>query len=214
MSETLLNYITCYPGGFKMISETVAAITQFLFIGKQIDELGKYKLILVLGNDDITGTISALRKILSHNCLVDGGRIILSGNVGVLNKDNPPEADRLLAEAVSEGISKELFILDTKATNTLENFRYSKEIIVAHGGFDKYCSILCIGKAFMMRRAKMCALACDYPIERMDFFGTVDRLGRNIGHDSWWKSETARIRVLEELRRIAEYALKGDIRID
>lgn len=65
----------------------------------------------------------------------------------------------------------------------------------------------------MSRRAKMCTSACGYPAETIDFYGTVDKKGMNIGPDTWWKSEAAVKRVLEELKRLAEYSLKGDLSI-
>lgn len=65
----------------------------------------------------------------------------------------------------------------------------------------------------MSRRAKMCASACGYPAEAIDFYGTVDKKGKNIGSDSWWTNEAAVKRVLEELKRVAEYSLKGDLSI-
>ena len=34
---------------------------------------------------------------------------------------------------------------------------------------------------------------------------------RNIKKENWWKDEVAKTRVLEELRRIGEYTLKGDL---
>lgn len=68
-----------------------------------------------------------------------------------------------------------------------------------------------IGRAFMTRRAKMCTAACGYPTEKIDFYGTVDRTGKNIGPDSWWKSSDATKRVLEEIERVAKHSLKGDL---
>lgn len=194
-------------------SETIDAITDFLFIGKPLPELGLYNLVIVLGNDDITGTIKELQSIHSTGHLSDNCHIILSGNVGSLNQGKRPEAERLFEEALSVGMPADLFWIENQATNALENYLFSKKIIEEHGGFKSFKSILCIGKAFMMRRSKMAAVACGYPAERLDFFGTVDRAGRNIGADTWWQSDDAQKRVMEELGRISTYTLKGDISI-
>ena len=43
------------------------------------------------------------------------------------------------------------------------------------------------------------------------YYPIVDVKGKNIGKDSWWSSEESIKRVLEELRRISEYTLKGDL---
>lgn len=64
-----------------------------------------------------------------------------------------------------------------------------------------------------MRRASMYAAKLDYPTNRMQYFGTVDVEGRNIGKDSWWKSQPAIDRVLAEIRRIGEYGINGDLSI-
>ena len=194
-------------------SETMNAITNFLFIGKELQELGQYDLVLVLGNDDIKGTVNEILTLYSNKIFTQNCRIILSGNVGSINHGKPPEAERLFSELISAGMRKEMLFMEKRATNALENYRFSKDIIDSLGGFDAFSSILSIGKAFMMRRAKMSAVACSYPIGKMDFFGTVDRAGRNIGPDTWWETESACTRVMEEIGRISNYTIKGDISI-
>ena len=78
---------------------------------------------------------------------------------------------------------------------------------------DKFSSILCIGKAFLMRRASMYAAKLEYPREKMQYYGTVDTHGKNIGADSWWKSEDAINRVMAEIERIVKYYAGGDLSI-
>lgn len=107
----------------------------------------------------------------------------------------------------------DLFIKERQATNAYQNFLYSKQIIMDLGGFERFPSILCIGKAFLLRRASMYAAKLGYPADKMQYYGTVDHEGRNIGKDTWWKSDTAIERVLAEIKRIGEYGLKGDLSI-
>ena len=59
----------------------------------------------------------------------------------------------------------------------------------------------------------MYAAKLGYPVEKMQYYGTVDREGRNIGKDCWWESQTAIERVLAEIKRIGEYGLSGDLSI-
>lgn len=115
---------------------------------------------------------------------------------------------------IRKGLPEKQFILEPESSNAYENFLFSKNKIDELGGFDHFQSILCIGQAFLLRRAKMCAARCNYPSKKMNYYGTVDRGGRNIGPDSWWQSEVARTRVLEEIGRISTYTLKGDLSID
>lgn len=192
-------------------SETVKSITDFLFIGKPENQLGIYELIIFLGNDDIDGNANALKFLWNTGHITCKSKVILSGKVGLLNQGKEPEADRLFHAAVSLGLPADIFLLERESTNALENFKCSKPIAESIKSLDDFDRILCIGRAFMTRRAKMCAAACGFPTEKIDFFGTVDKKGKNIGPDSWWKSEAAIKRVLEELKRIAEYSLKGDL---
>ena len=141
-------------------------------------------------------------------------KIILSGATGTLNEGEELECERLYSCAIDKyHMPPELFLKECKATNTYFNFLYSKELIQQMGGFDSFSSILCIGKAFMLRRASMYAAKLDYPIEKMQYYGTVDKQGKNIGADCWWESETATERVMAEIKRIGEYFEKGDLSI-
>ena len=104
-----------------------------------------------------------------------------------------------------------LFIQENRATNAYENLLFSKELIERLGGFSAFQSILFIGKAFMMRRVSMYAAHLDYPGERLQYFGTVDKNGRNIGPDCWWKTTPATERVMAEIERIGKYYKNGNL---
>ena len=192
-------------------SETIDGITKFLFLGKEEQDLGVYDLVIFLGNNDISGNANALKLLWDTGHITQFSTVILSGNVGLLNQGEEPEAERLFDAAVNLGLPKEIFTLECKATNALENFKYSKPIAESIKPLEGFEKILIIGRAFMTRRAKMCASACGYPTDKIDFYGTIDRAGKNIGPDSWWKSSDATKRVLEELERVAKYSLKGDL---
>lgn len=194
-------------------SETINAITNFLFIGKEESELKTYELVIFLGNDDIEGNANAIKLLWDTGHITSKSMIILSGNVGLLNQGKEAEAIRLFEAVKQLGLPEDIFVLEKQATNALENFKFSKPIAEQIKPLENFDGILCIGRAFMTRRAKMCASACGYPVELIDFYGTVDRKGKNIGSDSWWESDAAIKRVLEELKRVAEYSLKGDLSI-
>lgn len=70
-----------------------------------------------------------------------------------------------------------------------------------------------MSKAFLDRRAKTSA-ACGYPNEIIDFYGTVYEKGNNIGPNTWYQTDVAKKRVIEEVKCIAEYTLKGDISLN
>lgn len=195
-------------------SETIKAITDFLFIGADENDLHPSDLVLVLGNDYIDGTIDVVNTLYQSGKIKQNAKIILSGATGSLNAGKTLECDRLYESAVEKfKMSPELFIKEPQATNAYLNFFYSREIIENLGGFEAFCSILCIGKAFLMRRASMYAAKLSYPLDKMQYFGTVDIEGRNIGPDSWWKSQVSIERVLAEIKRIGEYGISGDLSI-
>lgn len=200
--------MTSYP------SPTIQAITDFLFIEEDPAEIQPCELVLVLGNDYIDGTMEVVRGLYDSGKIRKDAKIILSGATGTLNAGKEPECDRLFTSGTEKfNMPPEVFIKERRASNAAENFSFSKEIILEMGGFDSFESIMCIGKAFLLRRASMYAAKYDYPAGKMHYIGTVDKEGRNIGKNCWWENPTAVERVLAEVRRIGEYGGKGDLSI-
>ena len=103
-----------------------------------------------------------------------------------------------------------MFILEKNATNIYENLYFSKKLI---NDMDKYNNILIIGAAFALRRIKLCASGMNYPLDKMQYVGTVNTEKQNCGKDNWWQNESARLRVYQELERIGKYLVKGDLDI-
>lgn len=191
-------------------SKTVEAITEFIFLRTERLELLPSDLVLVLGNDLIGETIKTVFDLYQSGTIREDAKIILTGATGTLNEGQALECDSFYDCAVKEyHMSSDLFIKESKATNAYLNYLYSKEIIQSLGGFEKFDRILCIGNAFLLRRASMYAAKLGYPEEKMQYFGVVDRSGRNIGADSWWKSDVAISRVMAEVERIGKYYASG-----
>ena len=59
----------------------------------------------------------------------------------------------------------------------------------------------------------MYAAKFGYPFEKMQYYGTVDTEGKNIGPDTWWQSEDARKRVMAEIERIGKYLERFQVAI-
>lgn len=199
---------TVYP------SEVIKMITEFLFIGKPIEELPQVDLILVFGSDFIKGTVDAIEEIIANKKLSQNGHIVFSGATGSLNAGKESEAIRMAAEIKERDIIDERRIsVESNATNAYQNLEFSKVLIENIGGFEKYDKILFVGKAFMLRRTQMCAKRLEYPMEKIYYHGLVDYTARNIAPDNWWIMEDARKRVMEEVERIGKYSAKGDLDI-
>lgn len=197
-----------YPSG------TIKAITELLFIGKEKQELRPSDLVIVLGNEFIDGTIKELQGLYASGIVLTNAKVILTGATGLLNAGSELECKRLYECAVVQyRMPAELFVLEERATNAYENLVFSKEIIKGIGGFSAFNRILFIGKAFMLRRVAMYAARLEYPKEKLQYFGTVDKEGRNIGPDCWWESTAATDRVMAELERIGKYYKDGNLSI-
>ena len=195
-------------------SETIKDITEFLFIGKDKIQIKKSDLVIVLGNDFIEGTVEELFDLYQNEFIEKNATIILSGATGSLNKGKERECVRMYNCAVDKyEMPPELFIKEPNAKNACQNFEYSKRIIDKLGGFERFDSILCIGKAFLLRRASMYASKFGYPANKMQYYGTVDTQGRNIGKNTWWKTDSSIERVMAEIERIGKYYKNGDLSI-
>ena len=140
------------------------------------------------------------------NCLYKQGVIdnetvvVISGNRGLLDNFSGKECENVYDILVNKyGYDRKLFVLEKEANNIFENLLFSKKII---DDFSKYNNILVMGAAFALRRIKMCAGRLDYPLDKLQFVGTVDKDGINCGKDNWWQSEAAKLRVYQELERI------------
>lgn len=191
-------------------SKNVKAITEFLFLGAEKENLKSSDLVLVLGNNLIKETISTVYNLYKAEKIKKDARIILTGATGTLNAGQALECDAFFECAVNEyHMPPELFIKENKATNAYLNFSNSKEIILSLGGFENFERILCVGNAFLLRRASMYASKLKYPEEKMQYYGVVDTNGRNIGPSTWWKSEEAVSRVMAEIERIGKYYTSG-----
>lgn len=195
-------------------SDTIRDITKFLFIGRNKEELKESDLVIVLGNDFIEGTVKELFTLYQNGIILPNAKIILTGATGSLNAGKELECIRMYRCATEDyHMPSELFIREPNAKNACQNFEFSRAIIEDIGGFDAFRNILCIGKAFLLRRASMYAARFQYPSTKMQYYGTVDTEGRNIGPETWWKSEEAAARVMAEIERIGKYYATGDLSI-
>lgn len=196
------------------VSKTIKDITNFLFIGEKKENILPSDLVLVLGNDFIEGTIKEIYNFYSEGKITKNARIILSGATGALDAGKDLECERLYQCAVEKyGMPRELFVKEPYAKNACQNFEFSKGIIEDIGGWSSFEHILCIGKAFLLRRASMYATKFGYPENKMQYYGTVDIENKNIGPNTWWQNEEAIKRVMAEIERIGKYYLSGDLSI-
>ncbi len=195
-------------------SKTIEAITEFLFMGEEKEQLVPSDLVIVLGNHIIDIMMGEVADLYQKGKIARNATIILSGATGDMTAGQALECEQMYESAVKTyGMPSELFIKESKATNAYLNMVYAKDIILEQGGFEKFHHILCVGNSFLLRRASMYASKLEYPMEQMQFFGVHDKEGRNISKDAWWKSEVSIQRVMAELERIGKYYATGNMSI-
>jgi uncharacterized SAM-binding protein YcdF (DUF218 family) len=181
---------------------TIQAITQLLFIE---DEQQPVDLVFVFGSNWLSTMDPAIAMYKEGFT----SRILVTGAAYADQTREKTECDTFCEYAIEHGVPIEVILREDKARNTLENMKFSSEVIEQALGWDKVKKIAFVCKTFHARRVLMTA-AKHWPAH-LDYLclPVVDE--RDIRADSWWQSPIATQRVLEEIQRIATYTLKGDI---
>jgi uncharacterized SAM-binding protein YcdF (DUF218 family) len=122
------------------------------------------------------------------------------------------ECDILCEYALNKGVSDDLLMREDKSSNTLENIIFGGEVIDRNLNWQTIRSVTIVCKNFHCRRVQMTAEK-HWPSHVLLQFAPVDASidGQSITAKNWHQLDTSRRRVLEELSRISEYSLKGDI---
>lgn len=195
-------------------SPSIKAVTDFIFIGEPAESLVPSDLVIVLGNHIMELMMGEVASLYATGKITKNATIILTGANGDMTAEQAPECDQMYEAAVQKyGMPKELFIKEPKATNAYLNMVYAKEIIEEQGGMEAFGHILVVGNSFLLRRISLYAAKLGFPADRLQYYGVWDKAGRNIGPDSWWKSEVAIDRVMAEVERIGKYYKDGNMSI-
>jgi uncharacterized SAM-binding protein YcdF (DUF218 family) len=180
---------------------SIEAITNFLFL--ESEKIGKADLIFVFGSSYLS-TMDEVKRLYNKKI---ADKILITGHSK--GKLKEIEADRFYARGVELGLPKKIFLLERDATNTKENIINSIPIIDKAIGLKNIKKIIFVCKTFHTRRVLMTAKKFLPTNIKYYFVPIIDE--RNIKKENWWKDNIAKTRVLEELRRIGEYTLKGDL---
>jgi uncharacterized SAM-binding protein YcdF (DUF218 family) len=184
-------------------NSTISAITELVFLEQTID---KADVIFVFGNDWIA-TMDEVAILYQKGV---AKIIVISGHSAKADREKS-EARRFLERGLELGISKDAMLLEERATNTKENILNSLPIMERSIAPRPIASVLFVCKTFHTRRVLMTARNLLSPDVQYGFLPVGDE--RNITRENWWQDADRQERVIAEVRRIAEYTLKGDLSV-
>ncbi|HTN41648.1 MAG TPA: YdcF family protein [Asticcacaulis sp.] len=152
-------------------------------------------------------TVSSLAPALALYTSGLTPRILISGAAAATNG---MEEWRLYRDhALASGVPETAVLLEKEAHNTSENAAFGATLIAAELGWDKVKTVAVCAKPFHMRRALM-TLRKHFP-DHVRLVAQPPSDPGDLSADTWWQTEWGRQRVLGELGKISQYALKGDL---
>lgn len=176
------------------------AISQFLFVNEPPEAVD---LAFVCCSPTVSSLVPALSLYKSGLT----SRILITG-AGV-TKDNVVEWQLYRDHARAAGVPEAAILLEKEARNTAENAAFGAALIEAELGWDTVKTVAVSAKPFHMRRALM-TLRKHFP-DHVRLIAQPPSDPRDLSAETWWQTEWGRKRVLGELGKISEYALKGDL---
>lgn len=180
------------------MTNTREAITRLLFVQ---DTPRPVDLVMVLGCPSLSNMDPAIALYQSGMT----PRILISGK----GADPEPEWLRYQRHALARGIPESALLVETESMNTRENFEFSARLLARTPGWENLHALAIVAKPFHGRRALMTARR-HFPAH-LDILITPPRSPEDIQAGDWWQTPRGRQRVMEELRRIGEYALRDHL---
>jgi len=173
--------------------KTVKAVTDFIFVK---DKPRKADLIIVSGSSQRQlpqKAITLYKAGLAPKILFTGG---------FNPKIDKNECDFGKEIALKKGVAQGDILTENKSLNT-------KEIIK---NYKIPCKrIILVSKPYHSRRLKM-TFAKFFPRSELLIVPVMDE--RKITSKNWWKDKEKITRVMEEIKKIGEYYLKGDLSLE
>lgn len=187
---------------------TIEDITNFIFVGKNIDELSHYDLLIINADWAEEQLVKDMKLMLEKNIIDDNTTFVISGshNNPDGSKDNRDSA-KILIDYLNKLGFKNKIIIDDKY---IENPKLLKNIDKLVN-INDYTRILRIAKDFVARRWYMNAKNHNFPIDRCDFYGVFDN--RNISKNDWYKSDVGIKQVMKEFINIGNLTIDGELSV-
>jgi len=183
----------------RRLKNTIKAITSFVFVK---DKMEKGDLIVVPGSSHYQLPKIATDLYRSNFAT----KIIFIG--GFNSKINKKEAIFGKEIAIKYGVVAKDIYTKTSSSNTKENSLEVLKIITKYK--LRHQKILLVCKTYHARRARMTFNKL-FPDKKIIIIPVKDK--RNITAQNWWKSEEKINVVMNEIRKIGVYFLRGDLSI-
>jgi len=183
------------------MNSTIADLTKFMFI--ESPEIPSVDITLVLGHQEpkVMENVYPLyeKKLVS--------KILISGYASL--PEHPPEAVCFATYGNKLGIAENDLVIDTKATNTKENFQEFLKILKKDFDIENIKKVLLVTKAFHLRRASITAQSILPKHFEYYYLPVFDN--RKINKNNWWQDPKRAEIVMSELKKIGQYYLQGDL---
>lgn len=182
---------------------TINDITNFIFIGKSLEELSHYDLLIINADWAEEQLAKNMKLMLDKNIIDDNTLFIICESHGNTDRSS---ANVLTNYLRKEGLVNKI-IIDDKYISNPEILKNIDKLV----DINKYNRILRIAKDFVARRWYMNAKRCNFPIDKCDFYGVVDNI--NISKNDWYKSEVGIKQVMKEFINIGELTINNELSI-
>lgn len=182
---------------------TIKNITDFIFIGKKLEELDQYDLLIINADWAEEKLAKDIKLMLNKNIINNNTEFIICESHGNTSRSS---ANILINYLRNEGLINKI-IIDDKYISNPEILKNIDKLV----DINKYNKILRIAKDFVARRWYMNAKKYNFPIDKCDFYGVVD--GRNISGNDWYKSEDGITQVMKELINIGQLTIDKELSI-
>lgn len=183
---------------------TIEDITNFIFLGKNIDELSHYDL-LIINADWAEEQLAKDIRIMFDRNIIDKDALF------IICESHQPADGRSSANILIDYLKKEninnKIIIDDKYISNPEILKNIDKLV----NINDYTRILRIAKDFVARRWYMNAKKHNFPVDKCDFYGVVDN--RKISKNEWYKSDVGVNQVMKELINIGKLTIDGELSI-
>lgn len=181
---------------------TIKAITDFIFVGKEFKDLTYYDL-LIINSDWAEKQLADDLKTMREKGIINEETIfvITASHTGGFTKVDKDTSEILIYYLKNYNFKNKIIINDKYISNPEIAENIDKLVNI------KNCKrILRIAKSFVARRWFITAENTNFPINKCDFYGVND--GRNISKNEWFLTDDARQQVIKEFVNISRLYLE------